>query len=119
MVRFLTVKAPLYLTNKLVKWSTASCALVLACRPFVSHKKQKQAGRISSQDRPHIYPAGMGFNGVRIFLWWSSPFWPQLVKWIIYTNVHKKDMCYDNVGLCVQRTNTILGSIVDRIERRV
>ena len=30
---------------KLARWSIASCALALACRPFVSNKKQKKTKR--------------------------------------------------------------------------
>lgn len=39
-VQFPTMNSPLYLTKKLARWSTASCALALACWPSVFKKRK-------------------------------------------------------------------------------
>ena len=41
----MVVKSPLYLTKKLVRWSTASCALTLAYQPFCLKNKSGGSGR--------------------------------------------------------------------------
>ena len=42
VVRIPTMKSPLYLMEKLVRWSITSCALTLACWPSASKKKRKK-----------------------------------------------------------------------------
>jgi hypothetical protein len=38
------------------------------------------------------------------------------VAWLVSKNVHEKDMCYYEIGLCAQNIDTILGSIVNTFE---
>ena len=42
--------------HKLARWSTASCALVLACRPSISKKKKKLQPVISQTQLVHLQP---------------------------------------------------------------
>ena len=37
----------------------------------------------------------------------------------MHLSIHQKDTCYDEIGLCVQNIDTILGTIVNIIIRRV
>lgn len=37
------------------------------------------------------------------------------MKKVVVDNKHYKDMCYNEIELCAQITNTILGSIVNTI----
>jgi hypothetical protein len=48
-IRFPGVKSPLYLTEKLAKWSTSSCALVLAYQPCFSKKKKNKTNQIKTK----------------------------------------------------------------------
>jgi hypothetical protein len=44
------MKSPLYPIKKIVRWPIASCALALACRPYVSPKKKLRNNWLKSQD---------------------------------------------------------------------
>lgn len=46
---------------------------------------------------------------------------PLLNSWyfarLVVKNAHQKDMCYNQIGLCIQKKGTILGSIINTIGR--
>ena len=46
VVRIPTMKSPLYLMEKLVRWSITSCALTLACWPCLEKEKVKEKERV-------------------------------------------------------------------------
>jgi hypothetical protein len=57
-IEITAVKSPLYLIEKIARWSIVSCALGLACRPFVSKKKRKEKKRkekIKNQEACKIF----------------------------------------------------------------
>jgi hypothetical protein len=48
------VKSPLYLIEKLARWSTASCALALACQSFISKQEKKKKKKEKEKLSPII-----------------------------------------------------------------